>query len=352
MARGDAVCGLCGATGLRATVQLPGYQEGNTYNIYDCLNCGTAMAAPLCSLTTIYQMIYTQPEQIPGYSRYAEYAHEIKKQTHPLKYLESQEECYWAIAEALRKSARSAQAQILEVGCGLGYLTYALRRSGYLNVLGIDLSASAIAAARSRYGDYYQVADVAVFSTESPQTFDAIVVSEVIEHLESPIIFLRALRASLKPNGFLICTTPNRDFGGWSQQPWATELPPVHLWWFGESSMNMLARRCDMTVSFIDFTLWNRRHYRHYQKALLRSYCGAKKQESILDKNGSTRVKIPTARKRSSLMRRALNLWHNAIYRLRFPRQWRAKAIATSPCLAVIFQRADTASKGGQDSWQ
>jgi 2-polyprenyl-3-methyl-5-hydroxy-6-metoxy-1,4-benzoquinol methylase len=43
------------------------------------------------------------------------------------------------------------------------------------------------------------------------QTFDLVVATEVIEHVESPIAFLRLVRSLLRPDGVAILTTPNVD---------------------------------------------------------------------------------------------------------------------------------------------
>ncbi len=42
-------------------------------------------------------------------------------------------------------------------------------------------------------------------------TFDFVTAVEIIEHLESPILFLRNVRRLLKPNGIAVITTPNMD---------------------------------------------------------------------------------------------------------------------------------------------
>ena len=49
------------------------------------------------------------------------------------------------------------------------------------------------------------------FSSLGGRVFDFVTAVEVIEHLESPIAFLRHIRSLLKPDGVGLITTPNMD---------------------------------------------------------------------------------------------------------------------------------------------
>lgn len=332
-------CPLCGADSWCETSRVSGYRQGLEFRIYGCDACRCLSATPRQADDDIYRVIYEQPQCIPGYARYAGYADQVQGQAQPLSYLSEQEAGYWAIAEGLQRYLPSRDVSLLEIGCGMGYLTYALRRAGYRRVLGIDLSATAIAAAIGRYAGDYIVADAASFGMQTEERFDAVILSEVIEHLEDPVAILTAARELLKPGGCVICTTPSRDFGGAAGHPWATDLPPVHLWWFAENSMQVIAQRLAMRVDFTDFTEWNRRHYRSYCKALLRTQKTAAVAEPILDFDGVPRVPPPVVTHRPPTVRqRIIDGWRNAVYRLRFPRYWRGANIKRTVCIAAIFR--------------
>ncbi len=147
------------------------------------------------------------------------------------------------------------KAKILEVGCGLGYLTHALKTAGH-DIRGLDISSSAVEAAKQTYGPYYVCADVNVFPATTDERFDIIVMTEVVEHLEEPLAVLSSLRALLKPGGVALVSTPSKDFLPQSAV-WRTDNPPVHLAWYSKTSLREMARRTQFRISFADFRGYN-----------------------------------------------------------------------------------------------
>lgn len=98
-----------------------------------------------------------------------------------------------------------AGRRILDVGCGSGPLSAALRERGAL-VSGFDLSAAMIELARARLGDD---ADLIVHDLAEPlpypdAAFDDVVASLVLHYLQDWTAPLAELRRVLKPGGRLI----------------------------------------------------------------------------------------------------------------------------------------------------
>ena len=75
---------------------------------------------------------------------------------------------------------------------GLGYLTAALNSAGY-DVTGLDISAEAVAKARSRFGPHYQWQDVFEPDESFLGAFDFAILLETIEHVPDPKVFLGAV---------------------------------------------------------------------------------------------------------------------------------------------------------------
>jgi len=249
-------CPLCGNRVESLHSAQPGYRLDLTYEIRHCPVCDTSFAHPLEVDSSIYDAIYAHASEIPGYDRYAEYAKAVLEVADPLGHLAGAEDVYWSIRSCLEQVRPGAR--ILDVGSGLGYLTYALAKSGH-DVTGIDISTVAVANANQRYGPYYQEADLADWSVRKAGEFDLVVMAELLEHIPDPAGFLDLTVKLLRPGGRLVVTTPNKSYFP-AQTLWETEAPPVHLWWFSESSMRALAKRMGLGITFVDFAPFNRLH--------------------------------------------------------------------------------------------
>jgi SAM-dependent methyltransferase len=106
---------------------------------------------------------------------------------------------------------------VLVVGCGLEPFVPGVNDAEYF---GVDLDARSIEACRARFPELatrlvtcpgpYELPHGAGFD----RGFDAIVAKEVVEHLDDPARWVRALCERLAPAGDLLLTTPN--YGRWS----------------------------------------------------------------------------------------------------------------------------------------
>lgn len=107
--------------------------------------------------------------------------------------------------------------KILDVGCGGGLLAESLARLG-AHVTAIDPSeeliqiASIHAKANVDTPPKYLATNIEDFSKDNKDQFDAVVMSEVIEHIENKKLFLDCSVSTLKPRGSLIVTTPQKSF--------------------------------------------------------------------------------------------------------------------------------------------
>src|SRR5256885_1115360 len=113
------------------------------------------------------------------------------------------------IVDTLKKHL-PAGAIVLDVGCGNGIISRGLGREGF-NVYGIDISERAIEKAR----DLTNLPNV-LFDVKSAEElvangkkYNAIICSEVLEHLNEPGKLLHTLYQSLTDDGVLIVTVPN-----------------------------------------------------------------------------------------------------------------------------------------------
>lgn len=102
---------------------------------------------------------------------------------------------------------------VLDAACGTGYGSNILKRCRSVRLLGVDICPQAVEYARKTYsqdGCDFLCTDVTRFEGIDPQSFDAAVSFETIEHLDQPIAFLEKIHSLLKPGGLLIISTPNK----------------------------------------------------------------------------------------------------------------------------------------------
>ena len=112
------------------------------------------------------------------------------------------------VLRALRRHAPGA-TDLLDVGCGLGEMTAFLSTElPGARFTGIDFSGGAIESCRRRFPAHrFAVADVV--NDELPAPFDAVICSELLEHLDEPEAALVRIARSLKPGGTIVVTVPN-----------------------------------------------------------------------------------------------------------------------------------------------
>lgn len=253
-------CLLCGSSSELKHKAYPGYQIPSVFEIYYCPACNTSFSMPRDESKGIYELIYKNGSKVRWYERYWNYAKAVKNENKPLNFLAESEDIYWAVKESIRLITldSSISPKILEIGCGLGYLTYSLNKEGY-NSLGLDISKEAVNRAIQNYGNYYICADLYEYAINHENEYDIIIFTEVIEHLNDINSFMEKLKKLLTSEGKIILTTPNKSFYP-LEVLWATDLPPVHCWWLSEKSVKYIANKLNMNVSFLDFQNYYSRH--------------------------------------------------------------------------------------------
>jgi 2-polyprenyl-3-methyl-5-hydroxy-6-metoxy-1,4-benzoquinol methylase len=102
--------------------------------------------------------------------------------------------------------------RVLDAGCGVGYGSAMLARAGATEVVGLDLSAKAVAAASAAApaNASFVVGDVHTLPFEAGR-FELVVCFEVIEHVEAQDDVIAELARVLAAGGVLAISSPNRD---------------------------------------------------------------------------------------------------------------------------------------------
>jgi 2-polyprenyl-3-methyl-5-hydroxy-6-metoxy-1,4-benzoquinol methylase len=100
--------------------------------------------------------------------------------------------------------------RVLDLGCGGGHNGALLKRAGAREVVGVELDAGACAQARERLDAVVQC-DLAHLDAKAlgAQPFDAILASDVLEHLAEPEYVLACAAERLRPGGVVLVSIPN-----------------------------------------------------------------------------------------------------------------------------------------------
>jgi 2-polyprenyl-3-methyl-5-hydroxy-6-metoxy-1,4-benzoquinol methylase len=120
-----------------------------------------------------------------------------------------------ALAENLEPPAGNATGlRVFDAGCGNGALLARLREKGY-SVAGCELSGSGVDIARRALGQDVRIECMSIYDDLAESfgdEWDAVVSTEVIEHLFDPRLFARRVRELLRPGGLLVLSTPYHGY--------------------------------------------------------------------------------------------------------------------------------------------
>jgi SAM-dependent methyltransferase len=102
---------------------------------------------------------------------------------------------------------------VLDVGCGFGFALRAVRKLGFTNVAGIEISAQQAAVASAAGFAVEVTEDTEGFLKSRPASYGFIMLMDVLEHIpvEKQIDLLKAIHNALIPGGRLFVSVPNAN---------------------------------------------------------------------------------------------------------------------------------------------
>jgi 2-polyprenyl-3-methyl-5-hydroxy-6-metoxy-1,4-benzoquinol methylase len=137
--------------------------------------------------------------------------------------------------------------RLLDVGCGNGERLELLKQLGW-SVKGIDLDRPAVEAAREKGLDT-DCGDLKSMNYPA-DSFDAVIMSHVIEHVPHPRELLTECARVLKPGGRLVMLTPNAESFGldYYGRCWRGLEPPRHLQIFSQPALEQIVKQAGLNV--------------------------------------------------------------------------------------------------------
>lgn len=153
-----------------------------------------------------------------------------------------------------RIKSHKASGRLLDVGCAMGYLVELALDEGF-DAYGFDPSKYALSAASTKL--IGRIKKRALATTNYPvRSFDVITLSDVLEHLQDPLVDLVKLKTFLKEDGIVLIATG--DTGSLAAKVlgrrWTFYNPPQHLFFFNRQNLTTLLARAGF-VPFNWFTI-------------------------------------------------------------------------------------------------
>lgn len=133
--------------------------------------------------------------------------------------------------------------RLLDVGCGDGTMLGRLRRLGWAGE-GTEVDPEAAAHARMKEGIAVHLGPLETLNIPA-ETFDAVIMHHVVEHVHDPVALLRECRRVLRSGGRMIAVTPNAKSLGHRTlgKDWYALEHPRHLHLFSRGTLRECAAR-------------------------------------------------------------------------------------------------------------
>lgn len=212
------------------------------YELCECSKCKLVFVNPMPTNDDLNKLYSSET----GYQKHKTLVKKISKE---------QSDNYSKIIHYLKKSQNCNGSRLLDIGCSSGDFLVLAKEAGF-SVEGIELNEATASVARERGFKIYsgRLSDYDL----SEGQFDVVHLGDVIEHVQNPHEFIGDINKLLKPNGFLVITTPNmRCF--WSEStrvlydyfgiPWSVATPPHHLYQFSDYNLDLLIDNLGLSLS-------------------------------------------------------------------------------------------------------
>ena len=218
-------CSLCGAEAPHPWLETKDRFSGTPFQLVVCNQCGLIYLSPR---PTMEELAAYYPEEYEAYQPEAS-AMSAAQSWHTKR--------MWEMQAGYLHRFKQPPGRLLDVGCATGEFLNAARARGW-QVRGIELIEQSAQLARERYG--LEVSTGMLETVDlAEDTYDAITMWDVLEHLPDPRKALEQCHWLLKRGGVVIFSIPNLAsfdrylFGS----RWIGWDAPRHFTLFGEETL-------------------------------------------------------------------------------------------------------------------
>ena len=165
------------------------------------------------------------------------------------------------VAKRLLALLPEPPARVLDLGCGNGVIAGMIASRGY-EVVGVDPSASGIAIAREAHpllSFHIDKADPGLLGRIGERPFNAVVSSEVVEHVFDAHAWAECCAETVESGGVLLVTTPHHGYAknlalslvnGWDRH-WGPLVTGGHIKFWSRRTLSALLREHGFVIERI-----------------------------------------------------------------------------------------------------
>lgn len=230
-------CYLCGSSDGAVLLEDP------PFTVKKCSSCGLGYVTPRIPeshLHLIYQTEYFKSQSASDFG-YSDYTQD------KLGYLRT-----------FGKKARIVQqylqrGRVLEVGSAAGFFLHSMQELGF-EVEGVEVSEYVSDFARSEFGLTNIFTGLLKDAPLIQQSFDAVAMWDVIEHLSDPLEELKRIHGLMKPDGYLFLQTQDIEafFARLLGRKWQHFKQLEHIHHFSPATIRVLLDRAGFEI--VDIT--------------------------------------------------------------------------------------------------
>jgi 2-polyprenyl-3-methyl-5-hydroxy-6-metoxy-1,4-benzoquinol methylase len=263
----EVPCPLCWARSEELFLSVPGSTPEEVYRLVRCGACGLGYLNPrpdAASIARFYPEEYEpyRPRRTSTPGRWQRWQHRLQRLVLSTYFgypppprrrdrLVAALAAPWlAPGHASHRSIPwSGAGRLLDVGCGCGLFAHRMRQQGW-DVVGLDFSEHAARTARETYGIPVHIGSLP-HPAIGPESFDAINMGAVLEHIHHPHSVIESAVQALRPGGILAVSVPN--FASWSIRTFGSASYlldlPRHLLHFTPTTLRGLLNTHGLEVS-------------------------------------------------------------------------------------------------------
>ncbi len=227
-------CPLCGGNGFEKKMTCTDhYATGESFDIFQCKDCGF-----------LFTQSFPSEAEIGRYYESPDYISHSDTRKGLMNHI-----YHWVRRFMLARKARLIKhhcglnkGSLLDIGTGTGYFPHYMKEKGW-RVSAIEKSPQARSFAKEHF--QLDVDAPEALEKHAEQSFDAITLWHVMEHLEHLDETWETLGRILKDRGVLIIAVPNPTSSDAMKykEIWAAYDVPRHLWHFSPSVMQQFGAK-------------------------------------------------------------------------------------------------------------